>query len=349
MKKLVFILGMAFIMPTVYAQDSNEPGAENEIHKEVIIVKSDAKDVQEISEKIRIIISETIEEGSLELNEEIILELKKELEKFQDEIEVETKIEIIGDASEKMEKRIIIKELVELREDQKLRRFICKEELEKVLSETIELELEQDGSTKIIKKKWINGEEVNFSEEDSVRILRFDIDPNIQDERVLIDMENGDVTISKWVNGKEVELTTEELEEIRNLHHRRVFDHLPIPPAPPVIISIDRQNVKGMERLQDIDSNLTVNEIVLNGGDLDIRLSPNPSSGSIDYQFNSVNSNDLEVKILDQQGKIISSFMKSNVTGEFNHRFNLEDQASGMYFVRTVFGNSVDMSKVLIE
>ena len=358
---------MVFLVPNLWAQE-----AEKTIQKELIIVKHDLRNVGETTEKVKAIIRETIELNSIELDEETLKELEKELSQLQERIKIETKIGHVDGVEKRIEKIIVLGDNHLIEGDEILKACLVKDGFAKDLEKDIIIKIEKDENGNIVKKKWVDGKKVpftdeememihfikgdenvhevlrtiNISTEDTVSVFDTAENPNIKAFRFEYEIETdggNEFIIHKWVDGEKVELTEEEKEKMKKGNPFMVIDKIPFPPHAP---SIERVNVPNYEGLH-IDSNMTVDEV--NGKELSVLISPNPSNGSIQYQFSSERTNNLEVKILNQNGQVIKKLKRRNLTGDFQHEFNLKGKASGVYLVQTIFGNALDVSRVIIQ
>ncbi len=380
MKKLVFILGAALMMPMVHAQESHERRRTTDVQKEIIIIQQELNNLNDISAKVRAIITESIEEGTLELNEEVMRELEIQLNDINEQVEIVTDI---NDATIKREKIVVIKTIDDLHHDGELKRHFVKKDGCTTLSENVRIEVIEDDQGNTVTRKWVNDEEVPFSEEDmntiqlielkegqienleqmiekeiifelstldTVEVLEHAINPNIKNFKIMVHIDDDgkeEVSVVKWVDGEKVELSDKELEELKSEHSKFMkFDIHSIPP-PPVEVNVDRKNVEGPDVDIVLDNDLTIDELDVNA--LEIQLSPNPTRGYLDYHLISDGSSDLTVKVISQLGVVIETLKIDDFSGDFNHRFDLKDQPSGIYIIHTQLGEKMGVSKVMLK
>ena len=78
---------------------------------------------------------------------------------------------------------------------------------------------------------------------------------------------------------------------------------------------------------------------------LKIKVFPNPSTGRFTVEFSAIPDFGSRIDILDLSGRIILSRQISGLSEEFN----LENQPTGMYIVKTIFGSSQILNKLIIN
>src|SRR6185295_13076715 len=64
-----------------------------------------------------------------------------------------------------------------------------------------------------------------------------------------------------------------------------------------------------------------------------LTLSPNPTSGNLDLNFNSFEAADLNVEISNVLGQTINKELIKNANGNVRHTIDLSNQHAGVYFV----------------
>jgi len=80
-------------------------------------------------------------------------------------------------------------------------------------------------------------------------------------------------------------------------------------------------------------------------GALKIKVFPNPSTGRFTVEFSKIPDSGSRIDILDLSGRIILSRQISGSSEEFN----LDNQPTGMYIVKTIFGSSQILNKLIIN
>ncbi|GAB5539843.1 MAG: hypothetical protein Salg2KO_19460 [Salibacteraceae bacterium] len=65
----------------------------------------------------------------------------------------------------------------------------------------------------------------------------------------------------------------------------------------------------------------------------DLKFSPNPTSGEFSLSFNAEEAGDLNIRVFDQNGRVVTEEVIPNFTGDYSNRFDITDESSGVYFV----------------
>lgn len=72
-----------------------------------------------------------------------------------------------------------------------------------------------------------------------------------------------------------------------------------------------------------------------------LNLYPNPSSGQFNVDFKTDHLNDVQLQIMDMQGRLIQTEQLGDVSGNFSHQVHLNNVASGIYLVKITTGTEV--------
>ena len=80
---------------------------------------------------------------------------------------------------------------------------------------------------------------------------------------------------------------------------------------------------------------------------LDLKLYPNPNSGSFSVEMNIEESQNIEIQVLSINGKIVWSENYRNQAGNRLYPINIEDHAKGIYILK-VSTNRGSYTKQLI-
>jgi hypothetical protein len=76
-----------------------------------------------------------------------------------------------------------------------------------------------------------------------------------------------------------------------------------------------------------------------------VKIYPNPSSAVVNIQFDTPTDNEVLLYLLDAQGKLVKTDRIDTATTEKN--INMEDLPSGIYYLRLMKGNHVNVYKVV--
>jgi hypothetical protein len=82
--------------------------------------------------------------------------------------------------------------------------------------------------------------------------------------------------------------------------------------------------------------------------DAGINIYPNPTSGSVNVQFNLTNIADININLIDFSGRSLKSYNISKVKSGV-YKLNVEGVADGMYMLRISDGNAVSNKKLMIR
>lgn len=80
-----------------------------------------------------------------------------------------------------------------------------------------------------------------------------------------------------------------------------------------------------------------------------MNLSPNPSNGKFDLNFNLRSKGDTEVSVFDMQGKQVYNEKLSGFEGEYKKSIDLSNNNKGIYFVKIQQGSHTQVKKVVVE
>lgn len=97
------------------------------------------------------------------------------------------------------------------------------------------------------------------------------------------------------------------------------------------------------------DEEVALTQVVTDG--VELTLAPNPTSGVFLMQLNGslVNSTeDIQVTITSQDGRMIENKTFNNLNGSFNREFSLEKYSNGIYFVTILVGNEILKEKIVL-
>lgn len=99
----------------------------------------------------------------------------------------------------------------------------------------------------------------------------------------------------------------------------------------------------------DTSSIVVTNSVGINESLNVFEITPNPTKGLVKINVVSKNSNNLEVQVIDQLGKIVLTKQYSGQRNKFTEELNLSSLPKGIYFVKANMGNESTTKKVVIE
>ncbi|XOV66128.1 MAG: T9SS type A sorting domain-containing protein [Fluviicola sp.] len=312
---------------------------------------------------------------------------------------------------------------------------------EKELSENVEMKVEVDDEGNITVQKFVNGEEVEVSEEEMDRIKNgehqqhqviikkgnedLNWTPKEGEEKVELKVEmddEGNITVQKFVNGEEVEVSEEEMEEIRVGHSQRVFvideehegdiqldmDYL----MEIVEMEVEMIEGEGLEEGQqriivkelrfddeetsgehkEIRKEIRVeNRVEVKGDEEDftvvlvhenyeesmdehmevrmmveeenedatseremslndpISVYPNPNDGTFIIAFAQKNKAKTTIRVVDTQGKVVFKEKLGDFAGAYKKELNLKKHGVGTYIVTVQQGGETSSRKIIVE
>jgi hypothetical protein len=80
-----------------------------------------------------------------------------------------------------------------------------------------------------------------------------------------------------------------------------------------------------------------------------MNMSPNPSNGKFDLNFNLKNKGDAEINVFNMEGKQVYNEKLSGFQGEYKKSIDLSNNNKGVYFVKIQQGTHSQVKKVVIE
>lgn len=315
--------------------------------------------------------------------------------------------------------------------------------------QNVELKVEVDKDGNMVVKKFVDGKEVEVTEEemnqiqmhheqhgdqDHVRVMVIEDGdhPDMEwhgkdgDEQVELKVEvdkDGNMTVQKFVNGEEVEVTEEEMEQIQ-MRHEQMGDRQMIfieegTPGEEIHIEMlegeidsllqemefnietimeesgedgtQRVIIKQIEmddenawqeeggemhkeiRVQhhmDVDSDedftvVLVTENIDEGAEMEtiirterpnsmemnepISVYPNPNNGTFTIAFNQKEALKTAIKVVDAQGKIVYKEKLGTFSGSYKKELDLRQHGTGVYIVNVEQGDEVSARKVIVE
>ena len=340
-------------------------------------------------------------------------------------------------------KKFVNGEEVELSEEEKkhlsekrphpMRFHMQEERIDGTDRENVEMKVEVDKEGNLTVQKFVDGEEVEETEEEMERIqkrhdahkrhhiiriedgnhegMRWHHNEGGKNENVEMKVEidkEGNMTVQKFVNGEEVEVTEEEMNHIR-MHHEKMGDrkmilieeegHLEQLDSLLQEFEIEIEEFEGEEGAQRViikeihfDSeeqmegsteihkemrfhhNIDVEgegedfTIVLVTENLDetveietssnirsmtmnepISVYPNPNHGTFTIAFDQKEKVKTAVEIVDAQGKVVFKEKLGSFAGSYKKEVNLEKHGKGVYIVKVQQGDETSARKVIVE
>ena len=198
-------------------------------------------------------------------------------------------------------------------------------------------------------------------------------------EVVTEDIENtgdhaGTITKKIVIDGKNGEILTEDLQkeidaEIEKAMKEAGADNTAT--ATKKIIMIDEDHVKGEKggtpktitkvivikkgELKDADE-ADIKRLGKNVGDTDGKLKiekmnyyPNPTNGKFNLSFSLPEKGDVDITILNNDGKTVYKDKLANFTGSYDKEIDISKNAKGIYFIKVEQGKHAQIKKIILE
>ena len=189
-------------------------------------------------------------------------------------------------------------------------------------NQTIQILKTVDDDGNVTVKKTVNGEEVEFDEEDMKSMPGGHKMIFISDDGKTSKMEgNHEMVIDGNVesdNGK-------EMKKI-------------------VIIS---KMTKTEKSSKDIPASVDIDKQELAVDKL--RFSPNPNNGKFDLNFKLKDKKKVQVKIVDMQGKEVYNETVKDFDGKYSNKIDISENGEGIYILQIMQGNKASTSKIVIK
>lgn len=311
--------------------------------------------------------------------------------------------------------------------------------IEKESSENVELkvELDEEGNMKV--QKFVNGEEVEVSEEEMENIkngsheqhnvfimdgdnANFNWTPKEGEERIELKVEmdtKGNMKVQKFVNGEEVEVSEEEMENIKNGNGTHVMmihgDHtgdinmdsimrvieMDVEMIAPegseegqkqvivkeirmhgdnatgnkkevrkeirmenrvevdgegedfTVVLVHENYDESMEEHMQVRMMIEEDEDISNDREMSlnepISVYPNPNDGTFTIAFNQKNEAKTSIQVVDAQGKVVYKEKLGSFSGSYKKELDLKKHGVGVYIVTVQQGGETSSRKVIVE
>ncbi len=85
------------------------------------------------------------------------------------------------------------------------------------------------------------------------------------------------------------------------------------------------------------------------GDELLVNIIPNPSSGKFKLEIKGTFLKDIDVSIMDMQGKIVYSETDDNLKGDFLQFIDISENGKGVYLLKAISGNVQKISKIVLK
>lgn len=260
-------------------------------------------------------------------------------------------------------------------------------EIEDGSGENVQIKVEVTEDGKVIKKKIVNGEEVDFTPAELEKMkahhrkhmvfVEHDVEEGSEGEdkdvklKVHID-ENGEMQVDKWVNGEKVEVSEEEMEKIRShkpheggehvMIHRIEREHGDHDKDRKVHEKRHEMHLMRMHGDKDftvvlIEENIPFNQAKTKSSSLEkgqnvegaIQVYPNPSSGVVNIAFDQKEKLKTTVQVMDVAGKVVFKENLGKFEGSYKKELNLKEFGAGTYVVEINQGDQRTTKKVIVQ
>jgi PKD repeat protein len=80
-----------------------------------------------------------------------------------------------------------------------------------------------------------------------------------------------------------------------------------------------------------------------------ISVYPNPNNGVFTVVLKSENSVNVKIEVIDVRGAIVNTVNLGTIQGDFSQEINLDEVATGIYFVRVILNNESAVYRIVVE
>ncbi len=248
--------------------------------------------------------------------------------------------------------------------------------IEKEGSESVELKVEVDDEGNMKVQKFVNGEEVEVSEEEMQKIENghnnrimivhgdHEGDLNIEMDSIMemIEMEvemmdvEGMEEGQKHVIVKEFHVDGETSSDQKKEIHKefRMKKHVEIDGEEDFTVVLVHENYD-----ESIEESMQVRMMVQDegnaSGDREMSLNepisvyPNPNNGTFTIAFNQKNEVKTSIRIVDAQGKVVYKEKLGEFSGAYKKELDLKKHGVGVYIVTVQQGGETSSRKVIVE
>ncbi len=324
-----FILG-AFILGTCFTARAQKSKSEtkNENHIKIMVVGKDGKS-HSIDEKFEGELPENVKKKLEELQAQLKAEGKDFSWSFEDgkfSVVSENKIELGNSHSSSTSKKVIT---IHSTEDSD----VFSKEFDGEMSEELKKKIEE------LKAKGVDLDLDNFTK--SIRITtdgKLDSSNSTRVKTIVIDGDNA--KIEELAGGNFSFDIDEDIESADGETKRNVK-----------VFVFRTVNIKDIEENDtDIPENLrTRNEPSLATALTDLTFYPNPNNGTFNLRFNLESEGNADVNIYDLSGKSVYSESISSLSGLYEQKIDLGQQAKGIYILKVSQEGKSITKKLVIE
>lgn len=180
-----------------------------------------------------------------------------------------------------------------------------------------------DDDGKVTVQKWVNGEEVEPTEED------------MKNKVVMVKVAEGKnmrtINVGEGENQVSVDMDLEVTENGTTKH----------------IVVITNVTTKEIEKdMPEVATNISKNKLDVEK----LTFSPNPNNGKFDLRFNTNNKKEpISVKIFDMQGKEVYTETVNKFNGNYSNNIDISENGIGTYILQILQGDKSKTSKVVIK
>lgn len=205
-------------------------------------------------------------------------------------------------------------------------------------AEKVEIRAEIDDNGNIVAHKFVNGEEVELTEEE-LKNLKSNTPGNNQVIELKEGEESGDeqkIIISKTIS---VEETNDGKEKNRTENHDIQWS------------SNDKnQEFTIVLVTEDLDeSSITSRKTTIQKSNSDLSIYPNPNDGHFTLLLEQSEKAKTNITITDSQGKIVYEENLGKFSGKYAKQIDLKKFGAGTYIITVKQGNNKNVQKVIVQ
>lgn len=186
----------------------------------------------------------------------------------------------------------------------------------------------KDENGNVTIQKWVNGEEVEPTEED--------MDRKHKKHVMMFESKGGNEFVFKGDGDmKSIEMDV-NVEVVSDGETKHII----------IIKNITTSNIEEIEKeMPEAAAKVSKEELNVEN----LRFGPNPSSGQFGLSFNMKESSPVQIRIYDIQGKEVFNENVKQFNGAYNNNIDISENGKGTYVLQIMQGNKTKTRKVVVK